>query len=267
MQVARGYFSGLKHHLLRRKGIRVLCYHGVVERKKDFRLERNFHLISDFQDHLRFLRSFRVRILSMTELVDELIIRLNKKEPAVVITFDDGYANNLIAAEILHKWRIPWTLFISTGAIGQGKTLWTEELALLLLYGNARRVEVLGRVWSLETREERETAFQEIRYSMKKLPAPQKQKVMEEIRQQFSDGETQRLLEQFSSFQMLTWEEVQQLASAGVEIGSHGVDHEIHHSNQPEFVRRSELTLSKKEIEERLGRPCCYFAYPNGDFV
>jgi len=264
IQASKGYLSGLKHHLQPRSGIRIFCYHGVTEYKKDIRLERNLHLLSDFQSHLHFLRFFRV--LSMSDLLNE-ITNKNYQKSDVVITFDDGYANNLIAAEILDKYRIPWTLFISTGAIGRDKVIWTVELSLLLLHGNAQRLEAMGKVWSLKTREERELAFQEIRYQMKKLPAPQRREVMEEIRQQFPEGETQGLLEQFPSLRMLTWEEVQQLASAGVEIGSHGVEHEIHHPNQPEFIRKDELIRSKEEIEKRLNRPCHYFAYPNGDFV
>jgi peptidoglycan/xylan/chitin deacetylase (PgdA/CDA1 family) len=74
-----------------------------------------------------------------------------------------------------------------------------------------------------------------------------------------------RLLREFPSFQMLSWGEIGQLSASGVEIGSHGVDHEIHHSNQEASVRRNELTESKRELEQRLNRPCYSFAYPNGD--
>lgn len=90
---------------------------------------------------------------------------------------------------------------------------------------------------------------------------------MEEIRQQFPEGEVQRLLEQFPSMRMLTWEEIRQLASASVEIGSHGVEHEIHHDQQPSSIRWYELVQSKEKIERQLKRPCRFFAYPNGDFT
>ncbi|MGQ9518035.1 MAG: polysaccharide deacetylase family protein [Anaerolineae bacterium] len=50
-------------------------------------------------------------------------------------------------------------------------------------------------------------------------------------------------------------------------IGSHGVDHEIHHADQPEAIRRRELSVSKQEIERWVGKPCIAFAYPNGDFI
>lgn len=119
----------------------------------------------------------------------------------------------------------------------------------------------------LPCRREREAAFQAIRYPLKALPAAEKEKQMEIIRQQFPAGETARLLRQFPSLQMLTWEEIRQLAAAGVEIGSHGVNHEIHHEHQPAEVRLAELTGSKTCLEDNLGRACRAFAFPNGNFL
>jgi len=89
---------------------------------------------------------------------------------------------------------------------------------------------------------------------------------MDSIRAQFPSGEKDRLLDQFPSFRMLTWSELRQLADSGVEIGSHGVDHEIHHSAQDPGVRQRELVESKQEIERQLGKPCRFFAFPNGDY-
>ena len=66
---------------------------------------------------------------------------------------------------------------------------------------------------------------------------------------------------------MLSWNQVEQLAREDVEIGSHGVEHEIHHEGQPDWVRQSELTLSKKQIDERLQQSCRCFSFPNGEVV
>jgi len=143
--------------------------------------------------------------------------------------------------------------------------IWTIELSLLLLHGHCSRLDALGQIWPLATREERESAFQGIRVQMKAMPAMLRRKTVSEIRAQFPASESQRLLEEFPVFQMLTWKEVRQLAEAGVEIGSHGVDHEIHHATQDPGVRRKELVESKKEIERQIGKPCQFFAFPNGD--
>jgi peptidoglycan/xylan/chitin deacetylase (PgdA/CDA1 family) len=61
----------------------------------------------------------------------------------------------------------------------------------------------------------------------------------------------------------LTWNEVREIADLGFEIGSHSVTH-------PNFASisvakaRSELADSKKTIEDRLGKPVRWFAYPFG---
>lgn len=248
-------------------GIQAFCYHGVVEPKKDLRLERNLTLVSDFQAQIDILS--RSQVLSLGELkheLHELKAPAKRRKSAVVITFDDGYANNLLAAEILASARLPWAVFVTTGALGRENSLWTVELSLLLLHGRAEPVEALGQAWPLTSRQAREDAFQAIRYPLKAMPADRRREAMVNIRQQFPPDETRRLLHEFPSLQMLTWEEVGQLAGAGVTIGSHGVHHEIHHANQPEAVRRHELTESKTALEQRLGRPCRYFAFPNGDF-
>ncbi|HEY3860398.1 MAG TPA: polysaccharide deacetylase family protein [Verrucomicrobiae bacterium] len=240
-------------------GICFLCYHGLVRERGDARLERNFHLLSDFREQMRWVK--RQPVLSLREAAHSRAF----SRQAAVITFDDGYANNLLAAEILSDLGLPWTVFVSTGAIGTGGMIWTVELSLLLLHGECARLEALQKAWPLGNREEREPAFQTIRYRMKAMPARERRETMNEIRAQFPGGESRRLLDKFPAFQMLTWNDLARLAEAGVEVGSHGVEHEIHQAAQDARMRRVELVESKHEIERRLGKPCRAFAFPNGD--
>lgn len=265
-EAARGYFGGwMDPRVVHRSGVRVLCYHGVVERKVDLRVERNQHLLSRFISQVEYMRRFR--ILSLPGLLDELASSSKPKAPAAVITFDDACANSLMAAEVLGERKIPWFLFVPAGEVGQDRAMWTVDLSLLMLYGKANRVEVKDRAWSLASREERETAFQFLRHMLKSMPAAERKTTMECLRQQFPAGESARLVDRFPAFRMLSWAEIQQLANAGVEIGSHGLNHEIHHDFQPAEARTVELVESRRELEEHLGRPCNTFAFPNGNFV
>ena len=264
MTITQGFLCGLIPNGTKREGIRVYCYHGLVENKADALLERNFHLLSDFKRHVQFLHRFR--ILNLVELAEEVCRPTKHSKPAAVITFDDGFANNLMAAEMLAAFRLPWAVFVSTGAVGRGGIIWTVELSLLLLHGQAEKLEAIGREWWLGHRKSREVAFQAIRVPMKSMPSELRKKTMNLIRQQFPEEETQRLLSEFHSVRMLAWEEIEQLAAMSVDIGSHGVHHENHHANQPEVVRLRELADSKAELEVRLKRPCQFFAFPNGDY-
>lgn len=260
---ALGYLAGLRRNGGRRVGVRVYNYHGIVERKTDPLLERNLHLLRVFREHVAFLRNFPV--LSLPELADVLASRSMPRRPMSVLTFDDGYRNNLIAAEILAEAGLPWGVFVSTGPVGRGGTIWTVELSLLILQGRSSQVDTVGRVWDLSTRDRREEAFHAIRRVLKASSAPLRREALEAIRVQFPAGETERLLNMYPSLAMMSWEEVGLLSRSGVEVGSHGVEHEIHHGDQTESVRKNELIYSKDELERLLARPCRFFAYPNGD--
>jgi len=262
--VSRFFTKGLTKAFLSnsqwQKGVKIFCFHGLVQSINKSKLSRNFHNINDFTSIIEFLNN--KRSLKISDINSKNGVSLGN-----VITFDDGYANNLIAAEILSKNKIPWTLFITTGCIGNTRIIWTIELSLLILHGNANHLDLMGNKWNLHTTEQRDQAFQAIRYPMKELPMDQVLKTMDELRSQFPKEETIRLLEEFPEFQMLTWDEVRQLSNAGVAIGSHGVVHAIHHNQQPSELRINELEESKSIIEKIIQKPCTDFTFPNGNYV
>lgn len=62
----------------------------------------------------------------------------------------------------------------------------------------------------------------------------------------------------------VTWEQVQNMARSGMEIVSHSVNHSNLATSPDESVRR-ELGESKRVLEEKLGLPVPFFAYPAGE--
>jgi peptidoglycan/xylan/chitin deacetylase (PgdA/CDA1 family) len=241
-------------------GIRVLTYHGLVEAKRDPQLERNFHTVEQFRAHLAILR--RLQVVRPDEVLDGAAAA---SRLTVAITFDDGYQNNEIAAELLDEAHLPWALFVSTAEVGRNSTIWTARLALLLLHGRAERVEILGRSWDLADRGRRMACFQEVRRPLKRLARLERVEVMDELEAQFETGESERLLAEHPAFRMLAWDEVRSIAGRGAVIGSHGADHEIHHEDQPDAVIEQELARSRATLAEQLGSECTTLAYPNGD--
>ena len=61
----------------------------------------------------------------------------------------------------------------------------------------------------------------------------------------------------------LGWAELRELAESGISIQSHGQTHRLLNELAPEEVE-FELAASKREIEDRLGRPVTLFAPPGG---
>jgi peptidoglycan/xylan/chitin deacetylase (PgdA/CDA1 family) len=66
---------------------------------------------------------------------------------------------------------------------------------------------------------------------------------------------------QFKGAECLTWGQVRELRSAGVEFGSHTVTHPQLSGVRPKQLRE-EITASKAQIEAKLGEPVKAFSYP-----
>jgi peptidoglycan/xylan/chitin deacetylase (PgdA/CDA1 family) len=265
LDAGRGFLGGVLRGSTRHRGIRVFRYHGVIEKQIDPLLERNQHLLEVFRAQMSYLRKFRVFGL------DELLERFEKPNrpwpSAAVVTFDDGFANNRMVADVMHRLRLPWCLFVPVGEIGEQRAMWLDELSLLLVAGDAPKIEVQGTSWSLRNRQEREQAFRQLRPRLKMLSCTETRRTMAEIRAQYPAGECERLIAKFPGLRMLSWKELGELASMGVAIGSHGVYHGMHHAEQPREERLRELSVSRQTLESKLGRPCRAFAFPNGDYV
>jgi peptidoglycan/xylan/chitin deacetylase (PgdA/CDA1 family) len=62
---------------------------------------------------------------------------------------------------------------------------------------------------------------------------------------------------------MLTWGQTEEIAGAGIEIGAHGHSH-AQLDQLGQVALREELRLSRRLLEDRLGRPITTMAYPYG---
>lgn len=243
-------------------GCMVICYHGVIEQYTDPFMERNFLTLEEFRNQCVHLKQYR--IVSLPELEYELT-RGIWEAITIAITVDDGHRNNWLVQDILGELGLPWAAFIPTKGIES--TVWTTELALLLLHGQASEIHLLGRAWPLTNRPEREKTYDLLRKCLKQQTAEIRIQTMHELRSQFPAGETEHLLERFPSMSSLSWQDVITLKNEGCIIGSHGVSHELHHQHQTPGTRAFELQASKQKLETILADECRYFAFPNGDYA
>jgi len=121
-QLAYMYFN-LYHKCTSQIGNRILIYHSIGSK-----LAHDSYGISitkeRFVEHMLFLKE-QYEIIALNEDYKD---KLNTK--TLSITFDDGYKDNLYALEICEKYRIPFTLYITTGTIGQKDYLSQEDIKL-----------------------------------------------------------------------------------------------------------------------------------------
>ena len=57
---------------------------------------------------------------------EDLLSDLPNNKSYIMITFDDGYFNNMLAIEVLKKYNIPATIFVTTKNIFENKSYWWD---------------------------------------------------------------------------------------------------------------------------------------------
>jgi len=104
----------LTYRLTGRAHTTVLLYHRV----SDDLLDSITIGVEQFRQHLKLLRRSH-DILDLQEFLDTR--SKPRRRPAVVLTFDDGYQNNYLAAVLMRREGIPATFFLSTGIVGSDR--------------------------------------------------------------------------------------------------------------------------------------------------
>ena len=251
-----------------RNMLTILFYHGFSHRanNKEGKNSNAKHLnIEEFEKHLKLFKKYCTPI-SLKEAV------LNEKLPAnpIVLTFDDGYKNNYsYAFPLLKKYRVPATIFITTGFIDQTNFLWTDRLEFIIDNTHCKsrnfQCEDDNLILELCTDNEKMQTIRSIKKYLKALPESKKLSFLDRL-QQFLEIEYN--WDKIPSLLMpLTWDEIREMKESGlISIGSHTVTHPILSKCSCE-QQRKELMLSQKRIVEELNQDCNLFAYPNGKFA
>jgi peptidoglycan/xylan/chitin deacetylase (PgdA/CDA1 family) len=192
-------------------------------------------------------------------------------KPGVLVTFDDGYRDNYeTALPILQRYDVPATFFISTQLVEDPTLPWWDHVAYAL---KTTRVSTL-RV----ERFEGDTEPLEIQLG----PSPSavtRAAATRAIIGHFVDGTIDNhpwFLDQLSAQARVAidtraagcelfmgWDEVKQLASAGMSIGSHGHSHQAM-AKLSDVTQRAELVMSRTLLESATGKEVHALAYPFG---
>jgi peptidoglycan/xylan/chitin deacetylase (PgdA/CDA1 family) len=233
-----------------------------------------------FAEQLDILRKY-CRPIPL-EQTDQLLRR------SVVVTFDDGYADNLWNGKpLLARYDVPATVFVTSACVGQEREFWWDELETLLLecktLPETLELNINGGIrqwrlgasadygedasnhypsWTVAEKHDpspRQFVYRSLHQLLRPMPEREQQKVLNQLRHvagaSSNGGSTSR---------PLSPAEVIELDQGGlVEVGSHTVTHPVL-STLPVVEQRTEIERSKADLEKVLGRPVSSFAYPFG---
>jgi len=179
-------------------------------------------------------------------------------ERAVCITFDDGYRSvHELALPVLREFKLPATVFVTSGYIGQG-SMWNDRIidAVQALPPGRLDLEDAGLgSYVLHGPGQRKEALELLIERCKYLPPAARDALVERLARMAGDA--------LPHDPMLTRDMILDLNRNGVEIGAHTVSHPILTSLDDDSARR-EIVGGKQELEAILGKPVRLFAYPNG---
>jgi len=176
-----------------------------------------------FEDQITFLKNnFQVSSLS------QALQNIDKKQ--VVITFDDGYKNNLeVAYPVLKKLGLKATVYVTYNFIENNEFAWWDRLENESLYHLAE--------------------------SLKTLHPDQLNKKVDELTNNKEKPE---------KYNFMTWDDLKKIEDV-FEIGGHTISHPIL-TNISIDEARKEIANSKVDLEKKLGHTIVSFAYPNGNY-
>jgi peptidoglycan/xylan/chitin deacetylase (PgdA/CDA1 family) len=279
-------FDMLKHFLFRlfewsglnalwafanRHQIIILRYHGVLpdEATRPDWLTAGPLPRSEFVRQLETLRR-RYRVISLDEALAIIARRTPPRPYSVVLTFDDGYRNNsTVAYPVLREFAMSATIFLVTDFVDGRRPLWFDRLESALARSDGNQISVSvgeGRQeYRTDSHRAKVATFRSLLRVFKRMDVADIEPILDDIEaqthQQLQDGwlDDERTAP-------LTWEQIREMERGQITFGSHTASHQILPVVPPERAR-IELRNARSVIEQRLGRSCHLFAYPNGDFT
>jgi peptidoglycan/xylan/chitin deacetylase (PgdA/CDA1 family) len=176
----------------------------------------------------------------------------------IAFTVDDGYRDQLLAAQVFAAHRVPGSFFVCTGFVDDPHHAWWDEIAWLVGGSGA---DLPASEWLPEGLRRGD-------------PARDRRTVTTAYKQraglrgaEFLDwlaGCTGRpRLAEVAADRWMSWDDVRSLRRAGMEVGGHTVTHPILATLAPD-VQRAEIGGSIRRLRDELGELVDTFAYPVG---
>lgn len=246
-----------------RRALRVLAYHRVADPSEpgfDTFVGNVSATEAEFAAQMEHVAE-RWRPVSLAEVMAAFDGRGNLPPRAVLVTFDDGYRDNLTAAlPVLRRFDVPATVFLATDHIATGTAFWWDRVAWCFAHTEFTAGELPGAdvvQWSGDDERRRVTA--DYIQHLKTIPEAEKVDAVDALAEALGVTVAPDAFGDLA----LDWDEVRSMRDQGVTFGAHTCTHPVLSQVDVETAR-SEIVGSRDRIAEELGEKPVAFAYPNG---
>ncbi|XYK81449.1 MAG: polysaccharide deacetylase family protein [Labrenzia sp.] len=231
-------------------------------RSGGFQPNRHLEISPEFlRSTVERIRANGYKIIALDEAVDLLKSGYGRERYAV-LTFDDGYRDNLeYALPVLRELGAPFTVFVASGLVDRSSELWWLALELII----AANDQIVfssdpDEPTVCESVDEKCSCFNRLVAHLKNDVSEADQRaIIRALSSQYGID-----LAQLADQEMMTWDEVRELASDPlVTIGAHTHDH-FALARLTEEAARQDIEKGLERLEAELGQRPKHFAYPYG---
>ena len=259
---ARTGTLGVAHRwrLRHERSLRVLAYHRIVDPASAFDAN-NVSATPEAFDRQMALVKQHYNVITLAELNEALRGAALPPRP-LLITFDDGYADNCLnALPILQRHGLTAVFHVVTSTIGQRSLFWFDRAACLVQRQPAGTpLSLPGFTDPVDTSTEHRTAA--LLGFLKRQTNAERCRHMARIDDALAssmpDADT------LAPHLPMDWDQIRMLLAAGMAIGSHSHSHPILSKLPDRCSIARELCESKIRIERHTGERCTAVSYPEG---
>lgn len=241
---------------------KVLFFHQVVRRPRPEHYSlRSATTVDRFREMMTTLKE-TCHPLRIEEFV--WIYHNGRRWPrrSVLITFDDGFKNNLWAAEVLQELGMEATFFIVSGAVGTRFQPWYVRFSELI---TSRQREVFRCSWGevdFQNQFSRRRWQKQTKEHLLALRPAARDAALDELAAAAGSPQTESL---DPDLEFLNAEDLKRLLERGMVLGAHSRTHDnLAACDAGEL--RSEIIDCRDELAQLTGGPVRYFCYPDGRY-
>lgn len=242
----------------------VLLYHRVENLANDHQLLAVSP--QHFDEQVAYLRS-DYNLIGIDEFTAHLKERRKFAPRTVILTFDDGYADNLIhAIPVLEKHKAQALFYITTSKLNTHDVLWWDQLEYVFFKTPVLPPELSITIehtkHTFDTAKDHEGTYHQLHPLIKYTHYKERDRIMSDLLQWAGISGIND-----DSYRLLSHEQLKTMSnSSACVLGSHTIDHpvlsELSYEEQLE-----QINGSKKILEELSGKPVNHFSYPFGSRI
>jgi len=241
--------------------LRILAYHRVAELRDTPAVDSRSVSATPhgFARQMKHLARF-YRVVSMPEVLEAVEKGRPLPKRAVLITFDDAYADFAeIAWPILKQLRLPATMFVPTAFANQPESaFWSDRLYQAFAATSRKEINVspFGNLPLLPAEQKRKS-LRTVQDHVTRIPHCEAMRLVDSVCAELG-------LTRAQGSSVMTWNQLRELAREGLTLGSHTRTHTIMTKATPEQMHE-EVRGSQEDLQREIGACLPIFCYPNGN--